>query len=173
MRKPLYLIITLLFLVSCGSTKYNCVKLKNVKKLSSQVLTQKADSIGEILKKDWEDKEEMKKEGLVIEIRYPNPVYFEKNCNSTDNLSELYPFIGMLIKNEEIKVRIHGNSDSEEYESQTKLSLERAEFIRDVLLKNGIEKDRIEILDEKAEQPVGPNDLYIKENRRVYFEIIK
>src|SRR5690606_14336948 len=173
MRKALYLIISFLFLTSCGGTKYTCAELNSIQKIPVETLIKTADSISELRKIAWKEKEEMEKKGLMIDFSFENPVYFEQNCNSTSELKETYHIIGSMIKYGKIKVRIIGNSDSVEIKNKPNLSLERAEFIKAIFIKNGIEKNRIEILDAKYDRPFGPKmESGNKENRRVDFEII-
>ncbi|TBV25032.1 hypothetical protein DMZ43_14270 [Meridianimaribacter sp. CL38] len=173
MRNALYLIISLLFLASCRGTKYNCAELKSIEKIPTETLIKTADSISELRNLVWKEKEEMEKKGIMIDFSFENPVFFEQNCNSKSELKETYHIIGSMIKHEKIKVRIIGNSDSVEIENKPNLSLERAEFIKAIFIKNGIEKNRIEILDAKYDRPFGPKmESGNKENRRVDFEII-
>ncbi|GAK91824.1 hypothetical protein JCM19297_1715 [Nonlabens ulvanivorans] len=164
--------ILLLFLNSCGGTKYNCAKLKSIEKIPAEILIKTADSISELRNLAWKEKEKMEKKGIMIDFSFENPIFFEQNCNSTTELKATYHIIGSMIKYEKLKVRIVGNSDSVEILKKPNLSLERAEFIKAVFLKNGINKNRIEILDAKYKRPFGPKtENGNKENRRVDFEI--
>ncbi|MBW4971628.1 hypothetical protein KZY98_14300 [Croceibacter atlanticus] len=167
------MIIFLLILASCGGTKYNCVKLKSINKIAEDILIQQSDSVAEIMNLAWKEKEEAKKEGLMIDVDFYNEVYFNQNCNSTSDLESIYYLIGGMIKDKKVKIRIFGNSDSVENEINPDLSLERAEFMRDVFIKNGIQKNRIELIDAKVDRPYGPiTKNGNKVNRRVDFEFI-
>lgn len=173
MKNGLYFVISLLLLTSCGAIKYNCADLESIEKIPTETLIKTSDSISKLWNLAWKEKEEMEKIGLTVDYSFVNPVYFEQNCNSTTELKEAYHIISTMIKYRMIKVRIVGNSDSVEIENKPKLSLERAEFIKAIFMKNGVEKNRIEILNAKFDRPNGPKlKNGNKENRRVDFEII-
>ena len=122
--------------------------------------------------KEVREKEE--KYGLLIETRYNNQILFEQNCNSTYDLDMVYNFTSLLLIEKDIKLRIVGNADSVEVETNPKISLERAKFIRAIFLKNGVKKNRLELLDVKAQRPIAPNTKAGKTlNRRVYIEIFR
>ncbi|WP_298903496.1 OmpA family protein [uncultured Psychroserpens sp.] len=165
------MIILLQFLTySCGGTKYKCVKLESIEKVSTEILTRSADSIAELRMLAWKEKDEAEKEGLILEINFQNSIYFEQNCNSTSDLESSYHMIGSMLKYDKLRIQIIGNSDSVENKTNSNISRERAEFIQAVFIKNGIKKNRIELIDGKSDRPFGlQTENGNKENRRVDF----
>lgn len=153
--------------------KNDCINAGKVERKSVEFLTTKADSVSAIRKNAWKEKTELEKQGIIVDIDFSSDIYFDQNCFTTDNLDIAYLAIGTMIRNKNLKIRIVGNLDKLELKNNPELSLKRAEFIRDIMVKNGIEESRIEILDVKSDRPYAQQSKNgRKENRRTDFEII-
>ena len=174
MKKTPVLLILLIFLSACSGLKNDCVALKDIEKKSTEFLIAKADSISKIRNDAWEEKEELQKTGDEADIWFDNNVYFEQNCFTTTELDYAYFIVGTMIANENLRIKVIGNLDEYELSKNSDLSLKRAEFIRDILIKNGIRKNRIEILDAKNDRAAAQRTKDgNKRNRRAYFVEIK
>ena len=78
-------------------------------------------------------------------------------------------------QNPAISIAIEGHTDNDGPDSYNmKLSLKRAQFIMNYLVKNGIESDRLMVIGYGATRPLnGNSNKYEKAlNRRVSFRII-
>lgn len=168
--------ISMLLLVFMGlnsSAQDNCTTINKIEKLPAELLIAKADSISLNRKEIWDEKEKLEQEGLIIDVNFESNIYFEQNCFETFNLEFAYILAGMMITNTSLEVKIIGNLDKFESTIMPDLSIKRAEYIRDVLIINGVDKKRIEIFDAKSDRPFVPQTVEgSKENRRVDFEIL-
>ncbi|XDD52293.1 OmpA family protein [Leptospira sp. WS92.C1] len=105
-----------------------------------------------------------------------NPIRFEKNSirvhqESRPSLNQLSRW---MKENSKIRVKIIGHTSLEGTEAANqKVSLLRAEMVRDYLVGNGISKDRFEIVPKGASVPIGDNSKEEgkEQNRRVELRI--
>ena len=51
-------------------------------------------------------------------------LYFEKNCNSQQDLKAIEPIVGALLINENLKIQLVGNAEKSELNINEKISLE-------------------------------------------------
>lgn len=108
------------------------------------------------------------------EIAWLPSVYF--NTNSAQVQYKYYDNVAtvarMMKSNESIKVRVIGNADSRgNTRLNQKLSLRRAEAIKDMLVKTyGISASRLTVDHKGSESPIGSE---LSTNRRVDFEVSK
>ena len=174
MRKTPVLLILLIFLSSCSGLKNECVAIKDIEKKSTEFLLGKADSISKIRNDAWEEKEQLQKKGIEADIWFDSNVYFEQNCFTTMELEFACYIVGIMLAKENLRIQVIGNLDKYELSKNSTLSLRRAEFIRNIMIKNGINKNRIEILDAKNDRATAQRTKDgNKWNRRVYFVEIK
>lgn len=173
MRKMQFLLFPFIMLNWAATAQQNCDPPKPIQKIPVELLIQKADSMAISLKRAWKDREEMEKTGLIVDIPPQKEIRFEQNCSYTQRVKDAYHLIGAMHKNIIMRIRIVGNSDSEENKIDPGLSLRRAQFIKDIFVTNGIESDRIELFDANADRPTGPDTkAHRKANRRASFEIV-
>lgn len=170
----LRILMLFLFFMGLNSTaQENCITINNIEKLPTELLIAKADSVSTIKKEIWKEKEKLDQQGILVDIGFESNIYFEQNCFETINLEFAHILAGMMIINKSLEVKIIGNLDIFELTSRPDLSIKRAEYIRDVLIVNGVEENRIEIFDAKSDRPFVPQNVKgRKENRRVDFEIL-
>jgi len=122
MKKPLSIIILIcLSLISCGVSK----EKRNTVELPSE------DNILEY-----------------VDISL-DPIFFEKNSSETNDFSSLKNIPELLIKNKKLKVKIIGNAEKLELDTDTNLSIKRAVFVKKYFFKYGIEESRITLIDLK------------------------
>ncbi|AUC14388.1 hypothetical protein BTO06_12160 [Tenacibaculum sp. SZ-18] len=171
--KKLFALLILTIISACVRMKKNCVNANKIEKKSTEYLVSKSDSIFAIRESEREQKAELEKQGIISDINFESNIYFNQNCFTTEKLEFAYCAIGAMLKNENLRIRIIGNLDKFELKNNPELSLKRAEFVQMIMIKNGIKKNRIEILDVKNDRPNAPlNEKGRKENRRTDFEII-
>jgi flagellar motor protein MotB len=171
--KKLFALLIFSIISACGGMKNSCVDANKIEKKSAGYLISKADSISAIKKSEWEQKAELEKQGIISDINFESNIYFDQNCFTTEKLEFAYFAIGAMLKDKNLKIRIIGNLDKFELQNNPELSLKRAKFVQTIMIKNGIEKSRIEILDVKNDRPKAPlKEKGREENRRTDFEII-
>lgn len=102
--------------------------------------------------------------------------------SGTTQLSNKESFVALdalssfLTTNQTVRIRINGHTDSKgKDKSNLLLSERRAKFIADIILENGIEKERIEWNGFGEQKPIADNKTSDgrSKNRRVEFEIIE
>ena len=164
MRKVFTLLILTVLIFSCKS-KLNCFD-------KAEYNLKNGTELIEIAEKTYFSQEqitaEAAKDGIAMDF-FPPKVYFNKNCTGQQGLDPIEPIIGALLSKKNLKIKLTGNAESYELESNPNISLERAKFVADILKLNGIDKDRIVIFDAKSNRPNGAG--IQKENRRVDLDI--
>ncbi|NPV12278.1 MAG: OmpA family protein [Ignavibacteria bacterium] len=105
-------------------------------------------------------------------------VNFKKN--SAEILQESLPVLQQVLEvlksSSNINIRIEGHTDnvgSAEY--NLKLSRERADAVKEFLIKNGIEQNRISVIGKGEEFPIADNETEIGRslNRRVEIHVVE
>jgi Mg-chelatase subunit ChlD len=100
----------------------------------------------------------------------------EKSTIKSEFESELIDFVAFLNANPTVQVELGGHTDSDgDAAYNQKLSESRAKAIKDFLVKQGVDKDRLSVIGYGESQPKYPNDspdnMYL--NRRTEAKIIK
>ena len=115
---------------------------------------------------------EKKKSGVV------HGIYFRSN--SSDLMPQSYPILLQekqnLLDNPDMKVEIQGYTDNIGKDAiNKKLSLDRANAVRNYLIRNGIDPDRLTAIGFGKANPVADNrtEQGRAENRRIEFKVIK
>lgn len=114
--------------------------------------------------------------GSKIPLRNINFISGTTRFNSPKFKDILNKLISYLNDNHSIRIRINGHTDSLGNEKANKeLSENRAKTIAEILIKNGISKDRIEWFGYGQEEPIKDNETYEgrTKNRRVEIEVIE
>ena len=168
MKKPYLLILLIIIFPSCKS-KWECFE-----KTKYEIKTDK--ELVQIARKTTKERNQtiIKDEKEGIENDFLSPMlYFEKNCNSQQDLKAIEPIVGALLINENLKIQLVGNAEKSELNINEKISLERANFVAEIFKLNGINKKRIIVIDAKAKRNYGvERDSENQINRRVDLEII-
>ncbi|MCX7954598.1 MAG: OmpA family protein [Bacteroidales bacterium] len=114
-----------------------------------------------------------KRDTFIEKIIYP--VYFDFNRYTAEfNLTNLLNIVEIMEKNKDAILELTGHTDSiGTYKYNKMLSLKRAKFVKDQLVKLGINSKRIKINGVAFEQPVSDNSTFEgrKLNRRVSIKI--
>jgi len=95
---------------------------------------------------------------------------------SNDIIVELDHFLKVLSNNKNIEIEISGHTDNVgSNEANNKISLERANSIKEHLISKGIDKSRLTTIGKGKSSPIAPNNTEIgrQQNRRVEIKIIK
>ncbi len=122
----------------------------------------------------------------VPELIRMGTVYFDVVNASIDEMfiDDLNKMSKILNQNPEINIELHGHTDKMEFASIKKdpenqslidLGLRRVERVKKYLVKNGVDENRISIMNHDAGQPESPgySELSLAKNRRVEFKIIE
>jgi outer membrane protein OmpA-like peptidoglycan-associated protein len=124
----------------------------------------------------YEEKVVLKKPTLGTKFVLKNIVYKTGNASlEHQSFNEIDLLGDFLIKNPTIKIEISGHTDNRGTpEVNKELSTSRARAIYKLLIKKGIEGERIKYIGYGSERPVASNDSEAgrKQNRRTEFEII-
>jgi len=104
-------------------------------------------------------------------------VFFEHNQYKlkSESFSELNRLISFLKKSPDLKIEIAGHTDNTgTLEYNNKLSQQRANSVKDYLLKNGIDSQKLEAMGYGPTKPIQTNDTDAgrAKNRRVEFKVI-
>ncbi|MCR4417255.1 MAG: OmpA family protein [Ignavibacteria bacterium] len=146
--------------------------------VTDETLSQKDTLKMDDVKKDDAIVEEMKKELTSKKKITLYGVNFKKN--SAEILQESLPVLQQVLEvlksSSNINIRIEGHTDnvgSAEY--NLKLSRERADAVKEFLIKNGIEQNRISIIGKGEEFPIADNETEIGRslNRRVEIHVVE
>ncbi|TGK08842.1 OmpA family protein [Leptospira fletcheri] len=118
------------------------------------------------------------KDGEIAKGVESSPVRFEKNSISvTSSSRKTLDHLSRLLKRKpELKITLTGHTSNEgSEEANRKVSLLRAEMVRDYLLGNGVPAQRISIQAKGATEPVADNSSEAgrHENRRVEIRIVE
>ena len=113
-------------------------------------------------------------EGIAVPLEN---VFFEHNQYKlkSESFSELNRLIAFLKKSPELKIEIAGHTDNTgTLEYNNKLSQQRANSVKDYLLKNGIDTQKLEAMGYGPTKPIQTNetDAGRAKNRRVEFKVI-
>ena len=92
-----------------------------------------------------------------------NPDYEEKSYAALDDFIETAKILNRMVISVEGNVSLTPGNVSNEFDYS--LSLLRAEFVRDYLVAHGIEKERIVVIGNGGDKPLGPNNT--KEERAI------
>tara|TARA_Y100001968_G_C19424890_1_gene753781 strand:- start:128 stop:1354 length:1227 start_codon:yes stop_codon:yes gene_type:complete len=112
-------------------------------------------------------------------------VYFDVTRSSIDKMfiEGLDKMVDLLNENSDIKIELHGHTDKMEFSAIKKdpenellinLGINRANKIKNYLVKKGISEDRLSTFNHDASQPVSASysELSLAKNRRVEFKIV-
>jgi outer membrane protein OmpA-like peptidoglycan-associated protein len=106
---------------------------------------------------------------MSVRGRFP-AIHFPKNGHTLDaNDIEVLDYIARALqKYPDVNVEISGHTDNQgSQESNQAISLRRAEVVRDYLVEQGIEPERLTVVSRGATEPSRSND-----DRRVEFEVL-
>ena len=173
MKKIFFFITVLVSTMNLSGQNPACQESSNFDMLDEAQFITLTDALIAEKEQFWEYKKEMEKQGLTVCPSSGPEITFLENCDMTTNLDQAYLAIRVMNNNNELRIRIVGNCDAIEVNSNPSVSLHRAEFISSLFIKYGIEPDRIEIFDAKNDRPMGPNTENGREyNRYVDLEVI-
>lgn len=105
-------------------------------------------------------------------------VYFDTNKSELkpESNEAMDRLLTMMAANDDIKIEVHGHTDNVgNDESNMTLSQERANAVRDLLIKRGIEPERIKAIGFGESKPVADNNTADgrAKNRRTEFVVVK
>ena len=176
MKKYFIIFLAYVLLFSCEKENNTCQNsIDNINLLPLSQIIKISDSISKERSDSWNEKIRLQKEkGIIIELFYNNNVLFDKNCFVPKiNIESIYNVIGIMLKNKKINIEILGHSDNTESERKSNISFKRAEFVKNMIIKCGIDENRLEIIDKKETFPIEDNSTKAGRlrNRRVEFKV--
>lgn len=160
-----YFLFTLFFILTNCSTNKNvlsdsCKSFRDIKPFSQKDCRKKALT-------------HIKENLSCITQVARNSLYFKTNCHLPIRFDNLKIYIGYLSLYKQTNVILEAHSDNKELINNPEIGIKRLKTIRKLLIRNGINPERISIVDLKSEYPIDTNETEIgrANNRRVEMKI--
>lgn len=107
-----------------------------------------------------------------------NKVHFDPGSSNLkpESYEDLSIVVDLLKNNPDLRIEIQGHTDNQgNSQKNLQLSQQRAEAVKNYLIKKGIEGQRIDAVGYGDTQPVAPNDTEAnrQKNRRIEYKVIR